>query len=118
MDRYYRESNANIHRGVYQLAQEATDQFEGARKRIAEFVNSTYEETIFTRNATEAINLVAYSWGRTNLRAGDRMVTTQLEHHANIVPWQQLTREVGATLDYVAITDDGCLDMDALRAKL
>jgi cysteine desulfurase/selenocysteine lyase len=73
---------------------------------------------VFVRNATEAINLVAYSWGRANLGAGDRVVTTQLEHHANIVPWQQLTREVGATLDYVAITDDGRLDMDDLRAKL
>src|SRR5207245_1024961 len=83
------------------------------------FINApTERECVFVRNATEAINLVAYSWGRTNVREGDRVITTQLEHHANIVPWQQLCAEVGATLEYVAITDDGRLDLDDLTAKL
>ncbi|MDP9467960.1 MAG: aminotransferase class V-fold PLP-dependent enzyme, partial [Chloroflexota bacterium] len=115
----YAHHYANVHRGIYELSEDATGRFEAARQKVARFLNApSHREIVFVRNATEAINLVAYSWGRTNLRAGDRMVTTQLEHHANIVPWQQLTREVGATLDYVAITDYGRLDMDDLRAKL
>ena len=115
----YSHHYANVHRGIYELSEDATARFEAARSKVARFLGApSAREIIFVRNATEAINLVAFSWGRTNLRAGDRMVTTQMEHHANIVPWQQLTREVGATLDYVAITDDGRLDMDDLRAKL
>ena len=115
----YAHHFANVHRGIYELSEDATNRFEGARRKVAAFVNAPSErEIVFVRNATEAINLVAYSWGRANLRPGDRVVTTQLEHHANIVPWQQLTREAGATLDYVAITDDGRLDLDDLRAKL
>lgn len=115
----YAHHYANVHRGIYELSEDATGRFEAARQKVARFLGApSHREIVFVRNATEAINLVAYSWGRTNLRAGDRMVTTQLEHHANIVPWQQLTREVGATLDYVAITDDGQLDIDDLRAKL
>ena len=115
----YSHHYANVHRGIYELSEDATERFEGARRSVAAFIGApSKSEVVFVRNATEAINLVAYSWGRTNLRAGDRIVTTQLEHHANIVPWQQLTKEVGATLDYVAITDDGQLDMDDLRAKL
>ena len=115
----YAHHYANVHRGIYELSEDATQRFEDARRKVAGFINAPSErEIVFVRNATEAINLVAFSWGRHNLKAGDRVVTTQLEHHANIVPWQQLTREVGATLDYVAITDDGHLDMDDLRAKL
>jgi cysteine desulfurase / selenocysteine lyase len=115
----YSHHYANVHRGIYELSEDATTRFEAARGKVATFIGApSKREIVFVRNATEAINLVAYSWGRTNLKAGDRMVTTQLEHHANIVPWQQLTREVGATLDYVAITDDGRLEMDDLRAKL
>ena len=115
----YSHHYANVHRGIYELSEDATTRFEAARGKVAEFIGApSKREIVFVRNATEAINLVAFSWGRTNLKAGDRMVTTQLEHHANIVPWQQLTREVGATLDYVAITDDGRLEMDDLRAKL
>ncbi len=115
----YSHHYANVHRGIYELSEDATGRFEAARQKVARFLGApSHREIVFVRNATEAINLVAYSWGRANLRAGDRMVTTQLEHHANIVPWQQLTREVGATLDYVAITDDGLLDLDDLRAKL
>jgi cysteine desulfurase/selenocysteine lyase len=115
----YGHHYANVHRGIYELSEDATARFEAARRSVARFVNAASErEIVFVRNATEAINLVAYSWGRANLRAGDRMLTTQLEHHANIVPWQQLCREVGATLDYVSITDDGRLDPDSLRDNL
>jgi cysteine desulfurase/selenocysteine lyase len=115
----YAHHYANVHRGIYELSEDATNRFEGARRKVAAFIGAPSErEVVFVRNATEAINLVAYSWGRTNIGAGDLVVTTQLEHHANIVPWQQLTREVGARLEYVAITDDGRLDPDDLRAKL
>ena len=115
----YSHHYANVHRGIYELSEDATARFEGARRKVARFLGARSErEIVFVRNATEAINLVAYSWGRANLKAGDRVVTTQLEHHANIVPWQQLTREVGATLEYVAISDDGQLELDDLRAKL
>jgi cysteine desulfurase/selenocysteine lyase len=115
----YSHHYANVHRGIYELSEDATARFEGARDKVATFIGApSKREIVFVRNATEAINLVAYSWGRANLKRGDRVVTTQLEHHANIVPWQQLTREVGATLDYVAITDDGRLELDDLRAKL
>jgi cysteine desulfurase/selenocysteine lyase len=115
----YAHHYANVHRGIYELSEDATTRFEGARRKVATFLGAPSErEVVFVRNATEAINLVAYSWGRTNVAAGDRVLTTQLEHHANIVPWQQLTREVGATLEYVALTDDGRLEMDDLRAKL
>jgi len=115
----YAHHYANVHRGIYELSEDATNRFEGARRKVAGFIGAPSErEVVFVRNATEAINLVAYSWGRTNVGAGDLVVTTQLEHHANIVPWQQLTREVGARLEYVALTDDGRLDMDDLREKL
>ena len=115
----YAHHYANVHRGIYGLSEDATGRFEGARKRLARFINAPdAREVIFVRNATEAINLVAYSWGRTNVGPGDLVVTTQLEHHANIVPWQQLTKEVGAQLAYVEITDDGRLDMADLRARL
>ena len=115
----YSHHYANVHRGIYELSEDATGLFEAARGKVASFIGApSKREIVFVRNATEAINLVAYSWGRTNVGAGDRVVTTQLEHHANIVPWQQLTTEVGATLDYVAITDDGRLELDDLRDKL
>jgi len=115
----YSHHYANVHRGIYELSEDATGRFEAARRKVAAFLNAPSErEIVFVRNATEAINLVAYSWGRTNLRAGDTVVTTQLEHHANIVPWQQLTREVGAELRYVAITDDGRLDLEDLDRLL
>jgi cysteine desulfurase/selenocysteine lyase len=115
----YAHHYANVHRGIYELSEDATGRFEGARRKLAGFINAPSErECVFVRNATEAINLVAYSWGRANVGEGDRVVTTQLEHHANIVPWQQLCAEVGATLEYVAITDDGRLDLDDMAAKL
>ena len=118
MDRLYRYSNANIHRGVYPLAQEATDAFEGARHTIARWIGAAYEETIFTKNVTEAINLVAYAWGRRNVGAGDTVLITPMEHHSNIVPWQLLCQEVGAELRYVALDDDLRLDLDSLDREL
>lgn len=118
LDASYRLHNANIHRGVYTLAQEATERFEGARERIARFIGAPTAETIFTKNVTEAINLVAYAWGRRNVGAGDTIVLTPMEHHSNIVPWQLLAQETGARLAYVELTDDGRLDLDSLDALL
>ena len=114
MDRYYETYRASIHRGIYAIASEATDAYEAAREKVAAFTNSTPGETIFTKNATEAINLVAYSWGRANVSADDLVVITQMEHHANIVPWQLL----GCRLAYVPVTDDGLLDLDVLDELL
>ena len=118
MDRYYRHSNANVHRGVYRLAQEATDLFEGARARVAAFTGGETATTIFTRNATEAINLVAYAWGREHVGAGDVVLITQMEHHSNIVPWQLLCQETGAELRYLDVADDGTLSLDQLDEEL
>jgi cysteine desulfurase/selenocysteine lyase len=118
MTRYYTEYRASIHRGVYPLAVEATDAYEGARRRIAEWLGSTPEETIFTANATAAINLVAYTWGRQNVNRGDLVVLTEMEHHSNIVPWQILCQDREAELAYVPVLDDGQLDLDALDVLL
>jgi cysteine desulfurase/selenocysteine lyase len=118
MTRYYTESRASIHRGVYPLAIEATDLYEGARRRIAGWLGSAPEETIFTSNATAAINLVAYSWGRQNVQRGDLVVLTEMEHHSNIVPWQILCQDMEAELAYVPVRDDGQLDLVALDALL
>ena len=118
MTHYYMHSRASIHRGVYPLAVEATDLFEGARERIADWLGSTIEETIFTPNVTAAINLVAYTWGRQNIGPGDLVVITEMEHHSNIVPWQIVCQEREAELAYVPILDNGQLDPDALEALL
>ncbi|MGZ4343433.1 MAG: SufS family cysteine desulfurase [Solirubrobacteraceae bacterium] len=118
MTSYYTESRASIHRGVYPLAVEATDLYEGARRRIAEWLGSTPEETIFSANATAAINLVAYTWGRQNVHRGDLVVLTEMEHHSNIVPWQLLCQDREAELAYVPVLDDGQLDLDALDELL
>ena len=118
MTSYYTESRASIHRGVYPLAVEATDLYEGARDRIADWLGSTREETIFSANATAAINLVAYSWGRQNVHRGDLVVLTEMEHHSNIVPWQLLCQDREAELAYVPVLDDGQLDLDALDELL
>jgi cysteine desulfurase/selenocysteine lyase len=112
------EHNANIHRAVYPLAHESTEAFEGARRTIAAHIGSAYAEVVFTKNATEAINLVAYSWGRSNVGPGDTVLLTEMEHHSNIVPWQLLVRERGAQLRYVPIDQDGRLDMSALDREL
>jgi cysteine desulfurase / selenocysteine lyase len=118
MDRYYREHNANVHRGVYALAQEADAAYDQARRKVAAFVGWDAQTTVFTKNVTEAINLVAYAWGRANVGPGDAVVTTQMEHHANIVPWQQLCREKGAQLRYLGVDERGELSLDQLDAEL
>nr|WP_290668875.1 cysteine desulfurase [Ardenticatena sp.] len=119
MDRYYREYNANVHRGVHTLSEEATAAYEGARKRIARFINArSPRELIYTRNATEAINLVAATWGRTNLTPNDAVLITEMEHHSNIVPWQLLRDQIGFELRVVPVTDDGYLDMEAFDRLL
>ncbi|MGH7605991.1 MAG: cysteine desulfurase [Gemmatimonadales bacterium] len=119
---YYRASNANVHRGAYGLAVAATEAYESARHTVARFVNAWAPEgVVFTRGTTEALNLVASSWGRTNVRAGDTVVVTAMEHHSNLVPWQLLCQEKRATLRMVEITEDGRIDLSdygrALEAK-
>jgi len=111
---YYRETNANVHRGLHQLSQEASIAYEEAHDRIAEFVGASggREEMIFTKNTTEAENLVAYAWGLNELEPGDEVVTTEMEHHASLVTWQQIAKRAGATVKYVQVDDDGRLDMD------
>jgi cysteine desulfurase / selenocysteine lyase len=113
MDRYYREVGANVHRGVYQLSSEATDLYEEARKILAHFIGTVnVNEVIFTRNTTEAINLVAYSWGLANLKPGDEIVVTELEHHSNLVPWHLIAEQRGASIKSVRITPEGRLDLE------
>lgn len=115
----YGHHYANVHRGIYELSEDATARFEAARKAVAGFIGAPSDrEVVFVRNATEGINLVAYSWGRTNIGPGDLILSTEMEHHANLVPWQQLAAESGATIEYVGITDDGHLDLDDLQLKL
>lgn len=116
---YYRDYNANVHRGIYRIAEEATARYEGAREKLAAFLGAPRaEEIIFTRGTTEAINLVAATWGRTNIGAGDEIVLTEMEHHSNIVPWQLLAAERGARLRYIPVTDEGRLDLSALDRLL
>jgi len=112
---YYQNHNANIHRAVYALAEEATEAYESARDKIANFINvKNRQEIIFVRGTTEAINLVAYAWGRTHVKEGDIIVTTEYEHHSNIVPWQLLTQEKHAKLEYIGMDDNGELILDDL----
>jgi cysteine desulfurase / selenocysteine lyase len=118
MDEFQRSSYAPIHRGVYELARESTEAFESARVRIAEFVGWDPTCSIFTRNATEAINLVAYSWGRANVGPGDEVLITEMEHHSNIVPWQMLCEETGAQLRYLTLTESAELSLDELDSVL
>lgn len=119
MDDYYRQTNANVHRGVHTLSEEATTLYEGARLKTARFINAPSDkQIIFTRGTTESINLVAQTWGRANLRPGDEVLLTEMEHHSNIVPWQLLQAQLGFTLRYVPFTPDGLLDEDALTDML
>jgi cysteine desulfurase / selenocysteine lyase len=119
MDAYYHTTNANVHRGVYTMAEEATEQYESARESVAALINAPgTEQIIFTRNTTEAINLVALSWGRSNVRGGDIIVCTEMEHHSNLVPWQLLAAATGARLEYVPIDEAGRLRMDVLDTLL
>jgi cysteine desulfurase/selenocysteine lyase len=118
LDRFWRRHNANVHRGVHTLSEEATALYEDARGALASHIGADRREVIFVRNATEALNLVAYSWGRTNLAEGDRIVVTEMEHHSNLVPWYQVAQERGAHLDWAPVTDEGRLDIDALVTLL
>ncbi len=116
---HYAEQNANIHRGVYKLAEEATAAYEDARLRVAQFIHAgSPREVVFTRNSTEAINLVAYSWARSTLRAGDAILLTEMEHHSNLVPWQILAAERGVELRFIPVTGSGELDLAALPTLL
>jgi cysteine desulfurase / selenocysteine lyase len=119
MDDFYHRSNANIHRGVHTLAEEATAAYEGARQKIATFINSRFpEEIIYTRNATESINLIAYTWARANLKAGDVIVLTEMEHHSNLVPWQMLSSERGVRLEFIPVAENGMLDQRVYKRLL
>ena len=119
MTAYYTHDHANVHRGIHVLSERATDAYEGAREKIRAFINAkSHREIIFTRNTTESINLVAGSWGRANLRPGDVVVLSEMEHHSNIVPWQILAAERGFTIRYIPVTDSGELDLDAYAAFL
>ena len=116
---YYREYNANVHRGIYTIGERATAAYERSRATVARFINAPdSHEIVFTRNATEAINLVAYSWGRRNIGRGDAIVLTEMEHHANLVPWQLLVQEKDGDLEFIPITDDGELRLDVLEVLL
>lgn len=119
MDEYYRRTHANVHRGVHTLSEEATELYEAARKKVARFIGAkSTREIIWTRNATEALNLVAYSWGRTHVHEGDEIVTTEMEHHANLVPWQILAQEKNAHLSYLPVNRDGALELEQLDQLL
>src|SRR5436305_1535774 len=117
MTDYYRHHNSNVHRGVYTLAVEATDMYEGARERVAAFVGGEPQTTIFTSNGTESLNLVAYAWGREHVGSGDAVLVTEMEHHSNLVPWQLLCAERGATLRYLDVDEHGQLFLDQLDAE-
>lgn len=119
LESFYARSNANIHRGIHTLAEEATALYEGARERVAKFIGApSPRQVIFTRNATESINLVASSWGRANLSPGDVIILTEMEHHANLVPWQMLAAEKSLRLEFIPITDDGQLDLEVYHSLL
>jgi len=118
LDRFWREHNANVHRGVHTLSEEATALYERARTTIARHLGTDSREVVFTRNVTGALNLVAHAWGRANVGAGDRIVLTEMEHHSNVVPWYLLARDVGAELDWVPVDDEGRLDLEVLASAL
>jgi len=119
MDDYYRRSNANIHRGVHTLAEEATALYEGAREKVARFIGARKSrEIVYTRNATESINLVANAWGRKNLKPGDLIILTEMEHHSNLVPWQMLASALSLRLEFIPVTRDGLLDLEEYRRLL
>ena len=117
--RFYTTENANVHRGIYELGEKATAAYEGARETSARFINARSTRSIvFTRSTTESINLVRYSWGRANVKAGDEVLVTEMDHHSNLIPWQLLTQEVGATLRHLPIDDEGRLRLDLLGEYL
>src|SRR5436305_5004049 len=119
MSTYYETTHANVHRGVYEISEEATTKMEKARVKVARFINARQsKQVIFTRNTTEGINLVAYSWGNTNISAGDLIILTEMEHHSNLVPWQLLAHRTGARLEFVPVTDEGLLRLDIYEQLL
>ena len=119
MDAYYRTYNSNIHRGIYRISEEATAKYEEARQRIGRFINARRSsQIIFTRNTTESINLVAYSWGSANLQEGDEILVTVMEHHSNLLPWQLLSQRTGAKMRFIEVTDEGVLQLDGLETLL
>ena len=118
VDDFYRRHNANVSRAVHQLGSEATEAYEGARTKLARFINARPDDLVLTSGTTFAINLVAYSWALPRLRAGDAILLTRMEHHANIVPWQLVAQRTGARIDVVELLPDGRLDLDMLRAKM
>lgn len=118
LDRFNRHSNANVHRGVHTLSEEATGLYEEARRTVARHLGVERREVIFTRNVTGAINMVAAAWGAANVGSGDRILVTEMEHHSNVVPWYLLANRTGAELDWVPITDEGRIDLEALEAAL
>jgi cysteine desulfurase / selenocysteine lyase len=119
MNEYYQTYNSNIHRGIYRISEEATAQYEAARQKVARFINARRSsQVIFTRNTTESINLVAYSWGDANLREGDEILVTLMEHHSNLVPWQMLTQRTGAKLRFIEVTNEGLLQLEDLEELL
>jgi cysteine desulfurase/selenocysteine lyase len=121
---FYRLHNAAVHRGAHQLAEEATDAYEGAREIVAQFINASVDEIVFSKNATESLNLISYAMGnaepgnRFHLKAGDSIVVTEMEHHANLIPWQQLAARTGATLKWFTVTDDGRLDLSQINSMI
>ena len=116
---YYQNHNANVHRGIHTLGDESTKMYDSARQTIAEFIGAEdKKELIFVRNTTEAINLVAYAWGRDNIKEGDEILVSEMEHHSNLVPWQELAKEKKARLKFIRVTDEGALDLDDLKEKL
>lgn len=119
MNDYYRRYNANVHRGIHKLSEEATDAYEGARQRIARFINAgSHREIIYTRNTTESINLVAWTWAQQNVGEGDVILASEMEHHSNIVPWQLFAARTGAQVRYVPVTNEGKPDMEAFHRML
>jgi cysteine desulfurase / selenocysteine lyase len=119
LEKFYRQQYANIHRGIYALSADATEMYDEARRKVTRFINAnTWREVVFTRNTTESINLVAYSWGYNNIKAGDAILISEMEHHANHVPWLQLCERTGAELRFIPLTPDGQLDMDAFDQLL
>ena len=116
IDAYYREYNSNVHRGVHTLGTRATEMYEGAREKVQKFINAaTTEEIIFTRGTTTALNTVAASYGGANLSEGDEIVISYMEHHSNIIPWQQIARQTGATLKYLPLQADGTISLEDAR---
>ncbi len=114
LDHFYREVNANVHRGIHALSERSTEAYEAARIKVRDFIHArSAHEIVFTRNTTESINLVAYSWGLDSLKPGDEIVLSEMEHHSNIVPWQMIAERTGATIRYILISDEGLLDLDA-----